>query len=126
MGLVATDQISVLRHTIGAVVAGSQPLSDLDDLATRLGEVLPIGDDTLDRLWGRVELLLAEHSMKHLDDAELRAELAVLAPIPVYIGPVPRFYTTTSSGARTLLSQLAQVVGSLPVGADTRSLAALV
>ena len=89
MGLVATDQISALRHTIGAVVAGFQPLSDLDNLTTRLGEELPIGDDTLDRLWGRVELLLAEHSMKHLDDAELRAELAVLAPIPCTSVPFP-------------------------------------
>ena len=124
MGLDATDQISVLRNTIGAVVAGFQPLVDLDDLATGLGETLPNGDETLDRLWGRVELLLAEHSMGHLDDAEILGDLAILAPIPAYIGPVPQFHATTGSGARTFLSHVALVVGRLPVAADTRSLAA--
>ncbi len=126
MGLIATDHVSELRHTIGAVVAGAQSLSDLDDLATRLGETLPIGEESLDRLWGRVELLLAEHSMQHLDDAELLAELAVLAPIPVFIGLAPRSYATTGSGSRTFPARVTLVLG-LPVAvADTRSVAALV
>ena len=124
MGLV-NDQISELRRTIGEVVAGNWPVRSLEEVATRLGEELPAGDEPLDALWGRVELLLAERSMGHLDDDELRAELAVDAPIPVLIGPAPRSSLATRSAARTVRTILEGLVGPPQVAADTRSVEAL-
>ncbi len=101
MGFATTGQLSELRDAIGAVVAGERQLRELDEMVATMGEALPAGDDALDRLWGRVELLLAEHGSGVLDDEELRAELAVLAPIPVRIGPAPEWRVTTGAGYRT-------------------------
>jgi len=125
MGFAATYTLQGLRRAIGEFVAGAISLNVLDELVIRMGEFLPSDDDLRSELWGQVELLLAEHSAGDLDDDELRADLATLAPVPVNVGPSPSTVTTTGSGARTVLTSLGLLLPLASPVADRRSVAAL-
>jgi len=66
-----------LRQLVGDYLSGGAPLGTLDEAIAALGE-RDLADPELAALWGHIELLFAERSAGHADDAEFRADLIAL------------------------------------------------
>lgn len=115
------DTITGLRALISYFLAGVVPFETLDAAVARVGETVPDDDPELFGFWGTLELLLAERSSGHMDDAELRAELSSLVPASITIGPRPTICQFTATASRSITSQAAGLIlGPLPPVADTR------
>ena len=68
-----------LRQLVADYLSGVAPLAALDEVIAALGE-RELANPELARLWGNIELLLAERSAGDADDLEFRSGLVALGP----------------------------------------------
>lgn len=118
------DTTAGLGLVVSDFLVGAISLEDLDRAVAQVGEHPRDEDLALTKLWGSLELLLAEHSGGVLPDDELRAELGKLVWTTVAIGPRPLVRIVTATASRSLTESVPGLaLGSRSPAADTAAAA---
>ena len=116
-----TETLEAVRTIASEYLAGRVSLDILDSEVANLAESPRIDEPGLRDLWGQLELLLAELTNGHLDEAEFRADLAKLVPINAVIGAGTVIRVTTGTSARSFTNPVGGLFPSpaagKPVGA---------
>lgn len=107
-----TDTVQ-LRRLTAEYLGGIVPLEVLDTEVALIGErASDLGGDAAE-LWSAIELRIAEFTSGHLDEAELRGELASFVPLTIVV-PADLARNFVISTALTS----SQPIGRVPGAAD--------
>lgn len=107
---------SKIREHVVRFLGRQESLNEFDDWFARYTWDTHLDDDPeVDRLVGAIELALAEHSSKQLDDKELAARLNTLVAnqtvtIPLAVKSVEAKYATSTTASQYYHSQFVVAV----------------